>query len=78
MRFWRRDICFVHSGINFGQSTIAKIHLCQFIYILQLSLWQGDLTLQNLRLRKDSFINVWPDAFLLIDEGIIGEIQLKV
>jgi hypothetical protein len=45
---------------------------------LQVGLWQGDLHLQNLRLRSDALVRLLPQAPLTVHAGSVGSLHLKV
>lgn len=44
----------------------------------QVGLWQGDLHLQNLRLRSDAITRLWPQAPIAMHTGSVGSIHVKV
>jgi len=45
---------------------------------LTVGLWQGDLTLQDLKLRPDALSRLWPLAPFAVHEGIVGHVQIQV
>lgn len=46
--------------------------------VQKVGLWQGDLHLQNLRLRADALTRLWPQAPVSMHEGSVGSLHLKV